>query len=296
MKDKVLCFGEMLWDCFPNKSLPGGAPMNVALHLKQLEIDAKLISRVGSDKEGKLLLEFLENRHFPTHLIQVDALQPTGKVLVDKTDVENVAYEIVSPVAWDFISLHPHIIDEIQQAKALVFGSLSIRNEESWKTLKQLLEYPLIKVFDINLRSPYIDYTKIEHLLNYTTILKINEDELQLLATHFQFNKSDELMDRFCAFVANKFDIQLICITLGSKGAIVYQEAKFYTHQGYKVKVKDTVGAGDAFLSGLIKMCLAKKQPNEVLDFACKLGAFVATKEGGTPKYTIADVDHFLDS
>ncbi len=293
MKDKVLCFGEMLWDCFPDKRLPGGAPMNVALHLNQLEIEAKLISRIGSDQEGKLLLEFLKNRGMPTSLIQVDASQPTGQVKVDKTDAENVVYKIIIPVAWDFIALNQHIIKEVEQAKAMVFGSLSTRNDESWNTLQHLVKYPLIKVFDINLRPPYIDYSKIKYLLKYTSILKINEDELQLLATYFELKKSNKMAELFCGYMVKKFGIQLICITLGSKGAIVYQEGEFYTHQGYKVEVKDTVGAGDAFLSGLIKMYLAKKQPNEVLDFACKLGAFVASKEGGTPEYTITDVAHF---
>lgn len=287
MKNKVLCFGEMLWDCFTDKHLPGGAPMNVALHLNQLEVEAILISRIGNDKEGKLLLEFLKHRNLPISLIQIDDSQPTGQVIVDNTDTENVGYEIVIPVAWDYIDLNPHIIKEVEQAKALVFGSLSTRSKVSWDTLQNLVKYPLLKVFDINLRPPYIDYAKIEYLLKYTSILKINEDELKLLASYFGLKKSNEMIELFCVYVARKFGIQLICITLGSKGAIFYKEGEFFTHQGYKVDVKDTVGAGDAFLSGLIKMYLAKKQPNEALDFACKLGAFVASKEGGTPKYTI---------
>jgi fructokinase len=93
-----------------------------------------------------------------------------------------------------------------------------------------------------------------------------------------------------CKFLTNKFPIQMVCITLGSKGALIYQNGGFTHHFGYKVQVEDTVGAGDAFLSGFVKTYLEGKNPKEILDFSCALGAFVATKKGGTPKYEIEEV------
>ena len=85
--------------------------------------------------------------------------------------------------------------------------------------------------------------------------------------------------------------MDLICVTKGSKGALVYEKGHIIEHPGYKVKVEDSIGAGDAFLSGFIKMYLEDNPPEKTLDFASKLGAFVATKKGGTPKYTQAEVE-----
>jgi fructokinase len=82
------------------------------------------------------------------------------------------------------------------------------------------------------------------------------------------------------------FPISIICITRGSKGAAIYQKGTLVEHPGYKVAFKDSIGAGDAFLSGFIKTYLEDKKTTEILDFACKLGAFVATQKGGTPKYS----------
>jgi fructokinase len=80
--------------------------------------------------------------------------------------------------------------------------------------------------------------------------------------------------------------MQIICVTRGSKGALIYQKGLITEHPGYRIELEDSIGAGDAFLSGFIKTYLDDKKPNEILDFACKLGAFVATQKGGTPKYS----------
>jgi fructokinase len=84
--------------------------------------------------------------------------------------------------------------------------------------------------------------------------------------------------------------MEIICITRGAKGAVLYQKGKIIDHPGYTVNFQDSIGAGDAFLSGFIKTYLEEKSPEEILDFACKMGGYVATQKGGTPKYSEADV------
>lgn len=290
MSYSVICFGEMLWDCFPDGEMPGGAPMNVALHLKQLGVEVQLISKVGNDPQGKLLLAFIEDYQLPKDFIQIDPQRATGQVIIDVTDKENIAYEIVSPVAWDEINLTKANNKQVSEADALVFGSLSVRNDTSWETLQALVQHDVIKIFDLNLRSPFINFDKIDYLLRHTCILKINEDELEVLAKYFELDNTDDLGEKLCIYLTRKYGIHTICITLGSKGAMLYKNKNFYKHEGYKVQVKDTVGAGDAFLSGFIKTYLEEQQPIEILDFACKLGAFVASKRGGTPKYSIRSI------
>ncbi|MDO9554840.1 carbohydrate kinase [Rhodonellum sp.] len=313
MSKKVVCFGEMLWDCFPDYEIAGGAPMNVALNLQQLGLKIQMISRLGEDEKGIALRDFVSSYGLPTTLIQTDPVHPTGKVVVDNRDRENIRYTIVSPVAWDFIDLTEENKKAVDDAAAFIFGSLSVRNNKSWDTLHQLLHTKTLKIFDINLRAPFYDFEKIEIVLGFTDILKINEEELMIVADHFGISVEEEysafpinlnpnskggesfgispVSQKLCEFLTQHFPIQMVCITLGSQGALLYQKGVFFQHAGYQVQVEDTVGSGDAFLSGFVKTYLEGSSPEEILDFACKLGAFVATKKGGTPKYRIEEID-----
>lgn len=313
MSKKVVCFGEMLWDCFPEHEIAGGAPMNVALNLQQLGLEVQMISRLGNDEKGIALRNFVSSYGLPTTLIQTDTVHPTGKVVVDNRDRENIKYTIVSPVAWDYIDLGEENKKAVNDAAAFIFGSLSVRNNKSWDTLHQLLHTKTLKIFDINLRAPFYDFEKIEIVLGFTDILKINEEELMIVADHFGISVEDEISafpiysspkskdgkstvisqvyQKLCEFLTQHFPIQMVCITLGAQGALLYQKGVFFQHAGYQVQVEDTVGSGDAFLSGFVKTYLEGYNPEEILDFACKLGAFVATKKGGTPKYRVEEVD-----
>lgn len=287
MRDHVVIFGEMLWDCLPTGPVAGGAPMNVALNLHQLGLQSRLISAVGADQDGQNLLDFLKSFNLPLDLIQVKKDKETSKVLVDTADPENIKYTIVSPVAWDYIEWSTELDKAVEEADAFVFGTLGVRNQESLKTLLQLLHHPTLRIFDANLRPPFYDFEVIETLLGFADILKINEDELEVFADYF---KTEPTIEGLCTYLDQHFPMEIICITRGAKGAVLYQKGKLIEHPGYKVKFQDSIGAGDAFLSGFVKTYLEEKAPEEILDFACKLGGYVATQKGGTPRYTEADV------
>ena len=287
MRDHVVIFGEMLWDCLPTGPVAGGAPMNVALNLHQLGLNSRLISAVGADEDGEKLVAFLQEFNLPLDLIQTNADHETSKVLVDTSDPENIKYTIVSPVAWDYIHWNKELDQAVEEADAFVFGTLGVRNQESLKTLIQLLHHPTLRIFDANLRPPFYDFEIIETLLGFADILKINEDELEVFADYFI---TEPTIESLCAHLDQHFPMEIICITRGAKGAVIYQKGKIIEHPGYKVAFQDSIGAGDAFLSGFIKTYLEEKSPEEILDFACKLGGFVATQKGGTPKYTLEKV------
>lgn len=287
MRDNVVIFGEMLWDCLPTGPVAGGAPMNVALNLHQLGLQSRLISAVGADQDGQNLLDFLRSFDLSLDLVQIKKDKETSKVLVDTADPENIKYTIVSPVAWDFIEWSSQLDKAVEEADAFVFGTLGVRNNESLKTLLQLLHHPTLRIFDANLRPPFYDFEVIETLLGFADILKINEDELEVFADYF---KTEPTIEGLCSFLDQHFPMEIICITRGAKGAVLYQKGKLIEHPGYQVKFQDSIGAGDAFLSGFVKTYLEERAPEETLDFACKLGGFVATQKGGTPRYTEADV------
>src|SRR5690606_29019324 len=164
---------------------------------------------------------------------------------------------------------------------------LGVRNRKSLTTLLKLLPHKTLRIFDVNFRPPFYDFEIIETLLGFTDILKINEDELEIFADYFDIQPS---VKNVCSHLDKHYPMDLICVTQGSKGALIYKDGKIISHHGYKVQVADSIGAGDAFLSGFIKTYLEKQPLDEVLDFACKLGAFVASKKGGTPKYEMGDL------
>lgn len=284
MDKKIVIFGEMLWDCFPDKNIPGGAPMNVALHTQYLGIDTAFISRVGKDNLGKELVDFIQKKSLDTAYIQEDPEHETSRVVVDNSDKENVKYEIVKPVAWDHIEWNETIQEKVDQADVFVYGSLAARSEKSRKTLLKLLETPTLKILDINLRAPHYDLAVLDLLLQKADILKINDDELEILTAAYKLPK-DPI--KAIAGLVGRFDIKMACITKGADGAIIIDRKNVYHHAGYKVQVEDTVGSGDAFLSGFISKFLSGNSPDEILDFACALGALVATQKGGTPHYDL---------
>ena len=262
--------------------------MNVALNLHQLGLNSRLISAIGKDSDGQDLLEFLQTFDLPIDLIQINGEHETSKVLVNDDDPENMKYTIVSPVAWDFIHWNSVMDKAIEDSNAFVFGTLGVRNKESLTTLLKLLHHKTLRIFDVNFRPPFYDFEIIETLLGFTDILKINEDELEIFADYFAIEPTVESV---CSYLDENFPMDLICVTQGSKGALIYQNGRIINHEGYKIKVADSIGAGDAFLSGFVKSFLENQPIEQVMDFACKLGAFVATKKGGTPRYEVGDVN-----
>ncbi|MBD8487230.1 carbohydrate kinase [Echinicola sp. CAU 1574] len=293
MHKKVVIFGEMLWDCFSDKNIPGGAPMNVALHIQYLGYDTTFISKVGKDQLGIDLLDFVQSKSLDIGMIQKDESHETSRVVVDDSDKENIKYEIVKPVAWDFISWNQEVQKRVNEADAFVFGSLAARSKESSETLLKLLETHTLKILDINIRAPHYSFDLIESLLMKADILKINDDELMILKEELELSND---IEKAITTLAQNYKLKLVCVTLGSKGAMIYDGKQLHRHPGYKVIVEDTVGSGDAFLSGFIHQFLQNKPANEILDFACALGALVATNKGGTPQYDLKSIDNIRKS
>lgn len=288
---KVACFGEVLWDILPDKALPGGAPMNVAYHLQKLSVPVAMISGIGDDDQGKSLLELMKRYQLTTDFVQIDPVHETGKVYA-RPSPDNpleMKYEIVQPVAWDYIAFTPALKELAQQAgdTFLVFGSLAARNADSRQTLQLLLEGNRTFVLDINLRPPHFEQELLVGLLHQCHILKLNESELSIIGSWHQW---PDTMEAQVKALSLQYAIPTIIVTLGENGAALFTEGKFYQHPGYKVKVADTIGSGDAFLAGCLYSIIKKYSPADTLSFACAMGALVASYHGGCPDYQRSEV------
>ncbi len=288
---KVVCFGEVLWDILPSGAVPGGAPMNVAYHLHKQQKNPALITRIGLDDKGKELINIFSDHGVCTDFFQVDYEHETGKVYAEPNEHNEVVYDIVMPVAWDFIAWEDGFSDLVSNARFFVFGSLAARNKQSKKTLLKLLEQAKSKVLDINLRAPHFNRRIVEELLTHADFLKINLAELELITGWFSEYTSIE--DRIKS-ITDKFHISNIVVTMGGDGALLYLNGNAYRHNGYQVEVVDTVGSGDAFLAGLLSKLLDNTSPVEALDFASGLGAFIATQRGACPPYNIHDIENLI--
>ena len=288
---KVVCFGEVLWDILPAGAVPGGAPMNVAYHLHKQQKNPALITSIGIDERGEELVKIFSDYGVCTDFFQVDYKHETGKVFAQPNEYNEVVYDIIKPVAWDFIKWEDDYEALVSNAIYFVFGSLAARNAESKKTLLQLLEIAENKVLDINLRAPHFNRRIVEELLNKADFLKLNLAELELITGWF--SKHSKIQDRINS-LTDKFKIQNIVVTMGGDGAIMYYNGQEYLHNGYNVTVVDTVGSGDAFLAGLISKLLDNASPADALEFASALGAFIATQKGACPAYDITAIDDIL--
>ena len=292
--NEILCFGEVLWDRLPSGAKAGGAPMNVALHLNAIGLDATIASSVGNDEAGEELKKFLEDSGMSIAYVQTDEQLPTSEVLVHLDENNNATYEICEPVAWDCIQLTDSLMKKAKQAGLLIYGSLASRDPLTRETLLNLLDYDGVKLIDVNFRKPYDSQEVVERLLERTNIVKLNDEELQVFAAWHNRSESNEY--KLIEWFVTKYNIEMLCVTKGEKGALLYCNGKFYEHPGFKVNAVDTVGAGDAFLAGLIASLLNKKEPADALAFACATGAFVASKAGATPKYNMDEIEEILST
>ncbi len=286
---KILCFGEVLWDAFGEEKKAGGAPMNVARHLVQQHMDVAFASRVGSDASGDGLVDFLKQNGLYSELIQTDALLPTCEVTVQLDEHKQATYIIPQPVSWDNIQADDTLMNAANNATAIVYGSLACRTSTTRDTLLTLLSNTqALKVFDVNLRPPHYTLATIDLLASHADVVKMNDEEIEII-----IGGKHSLHEQIEAFHA-KYNTQTVCVTRGGNGAVIWHKSQFHEHPGFKVKVGDTVGAGDSFLATLIAGLIEDQPIQQVLIKASAIGAFVASKRGANPVYDQNEIDKII--
>ncbi len=292
-KKSMICFGEVLWDIFPERKVVGGAPLNVTFHANSFSINAQIISATGNDELGTGLRDFFYENKIKTDLLYTNHTFPTGTVQVTLDEKGSASYEIVKPVAWDFLDPDSDIEKHVSASDILLFGSLSCRNKSNYQTLLQLIEKAKKTVFDVNLRPPFYEQALIEDLLKKANIVKMNDEELEEIIGWY--GKTNDIKQQM-SLIKDKFNIETLIVTAGKDGAYCTHDNIFYHQKGFPVTVKDTVGSGDAFLAAFIFKMFHQASWQECLKFACATGALVATKAGGTPTIKEDDVLNFIQN
>ena len=301
---KIACYGEILWDVFPDIKRLGGAPLNVAMRLHSFGANVSMISALGNDAFGKEALSHIKTTGLDTTQIQRND-KPTGQVIVSLDNKGNASYQIENDVAWDHIPWTEKNVETVTEADALVIGSLAFRSaltddelniEETSipniEAIEVLLERSKYTVFDLNLRTPHYHLETVVALMEASDLIKLNDEELELIVLALGIEGktlADELK-----MLSAMTETPTICVTMGSEGAMLLHKGGIHTQTGFSVKVEDTVGAGDSFLAALLFGLLSGEHPEDALEISCAVGAIVASKQGALCDVTTEEIDALL--
>jgi fructokinase len=290
---KIAGLGEILWDVYDDKKYLGGAPTNFAAHVNQAGQYGLILSRIGNDKLGDQLMHELISRNLDVTGIQVDDEKPTGTVKVTLDAQGKPSFDCTSDVAFDYMKFDAKWDLLSGQVDAILFGTLAQRHNVSRQAIQRFLEAATdaVKVFDVNLREwndEVLNTVKVS--FEKADIIKLNDDELELLKTSLKHEGSDH---DFIRDLLKTYSIKMAAVTYGGEGCEVITDSRVVRHPGFDIKVVDTTGSGDAFAAGLTIKYVQGASLEEIAEFGNRLGAFVATRKGAVPEWTLEEVNSF---
>ncbi len=295
MKKRVVGLGEVLWDLLPHGACLGGAPANFAYITTLMGDQGIVASCIGEDSRGIDALRRLEELGLDIDHVQTDREHPTGTVNVKLDASGQAQFEIAQPVAWDFLRWTLDWERLAQSADAVCFGSLAQRSETSRCTVRKFLaatSAETVKVFDANLRQSHYSRDILAESMKLADIVKFNEDELPKIMRLCEFPHKDERNS--AQRLIKEFDLEIVCVTRGGKGSLLLRGDEVNEHRGFKVRVADTVGSGDAFTAGLVHEYLHGASLNLMNEVANLVGAWVASEVGAMPTPKRGALEHSL--
>ena len=285
MQSLFIGLGELLWDLLPTGRQLGGAPANFAYIASLLGNRSAVVSRVGDDDLGREARERCSSLGLDISHLQTDPARPTGTVNVN-LDAHGIAdFQIVENVAWDNLEWTPDLKSLAGIADVVCFGSLAQRREPSRGTIQQFLKTTresCLRIFDVNLRQNYYTPVILKTGFALATVVKMNHVELPIVLNAVGLSPTeDEQAD--AELLLEHYGLELVCITRGASGSILVSRKGNSDHSGFRVKVADTVGSGDAFTATLAHGCRHGLSLEAINEAANRMGGWVASQPGATP-------------
>jgi fructokinase len=241
------------------------------------------VGRVGDDPFGREVLERFRLLGLPTDTLAVDAVAPTRTVSTKLAPGGQPEFTIAEDVAWDRITTDVAALAAVQAADAVCFGGLAQRTAAARHadgTLVAATRYAALRIFDVNLRPPFLDLAVIEGSLALANVLKLNDQELPVLAAMFGLTRG---VREQLSVLARRHGLLLVALTRRPCGSLLLADGHWSDHPGLLVEVDDTIGAGDAFTAAITLGFLAGIPLDEVNRRANAVAAYVCSQRGATP-------------
>ena len=281
MKKIIVGIGEILWDMLPSGKALGGAPANFAYHAGRLGEEGWAVSAVGDDTLGREILDLVASKGLHSMIAVTD--KPTGTVQVE-LDARGVpTYNIMEDVAWDNIPFTPEMEELAKRADAVCFGSLVQRMNSRPSVMRfiRAMRPDALKVFDINLRQHYYSCEVLEESLMLADILKINDEEIRIVAG--MLGLSDDAVTA-CRELFGTFSLKLVILTKGPEGSEVITADKVIPQGVDDVEIVDTVGAGDSFTAAFTVAYLRGDSLADAQRLASETASYVCSRKGAMPE------------
>ena len=293
----MIGLGELLWDFLPSGKMLGGAPANFAYMVSLLGNKGIVASRTGNDDLGREARDVMQRMRLSPAFMQEDPRHSTGMVSVKLDGDGQPEFEIKDSVSWDFLEWTPSWEELASGADVVCFGTLAQRSPVSRNTIQQFLRAVperALRVYDVNLRGAFFTAEVLRSSFIVAHIVKLNADELvrvtDLLGTggHGEEERAVRLLE--------EFDLRMICVTRGAQGSLLMSKEKTVAHGGFRIRIADAVGAGDAFTACLAHNYVLGKSLEEISESANRFGAWVATQSGATPAIPGAGLQEALNA
>ena len=293
----VVSIGEVLWDVVGQQEHIGGAPFNFAAHVARLGHEVSFVSAVGNDERGQRILGSMSRMGLSTRFIRQVPEYATGIVTISLDKDGQPDYVIHRPAAYDVPELSEEDLTEIfsHPVDWIYFGTLVQTSPAVRRLTQRLLESGKgsRQFYDVNLRNGCWQPSLVLELMARATMVKMNVDEAGVVTQLFgqPLESSSRSLENFCRGAANRFGWEGLCITRGPDGCALLLGTEYVESSGYAVQALDTVGAGDAFAAAFLHGVGSGWPANRIADLANRVAALVASRPGGVPEWTIAEVE-----
>lgn len=286
MATRIISFGDMLWDLFPEAPRFGGAPGNYACHIARLGGEVYMVTGVGTGQRGSAALEVLRGQGVKDELVQRLEDYPTGIVTVEVDEGGKPTFEIGEDAAWDHWEWNQAIEDKVRSADAVCFGTLGQRGKSPRAGIRKAMQLAkdagIMRVHDVNLRPPFFDDALIRDSLALCSVYKLSDDELERVCQACAIPLSTDPLDSL-RVILEKYELDTLVMTKGAEGAVLLTTDSVFSQPGVPATIVDTVGAGDSFTAALTLGLLRNDPYPEVLRNACEVAAQVCSHAGAVP-------------
>lgn len=321
----AVCLGELLIDMVSEEAdaslqeasrflkAPGGAPANVAVGLARLGVASSFVGQVGEDPFGDWLRDVLAGEGVDvSHLLRSSMARTTMAWVATRRDgLKDICFyrHPGADALLNTVELRPRMFENAQIFHCGgVTLSQSPAREAQMAAAKMAIERDVLISFDPNWRpSLWHDHAEARaatwDMLQLCDVVKIADEEWEFLIGTPDFETG--------AARIREAGPRLVIVTRGADGAyfnagdgrggIIAGEIP-----GFAVDAVDTLGAGDAFVAGLLSRLVRYRALNDALNehslrealrFANACGALATLKPGAIPALpTQPQVEEFLQS